>query len=442
MKDLFDIQLERDVAENAPLADRMRPHRLEEFVGQEEVVGPGTILRKAVENDELFSIIFWGPPGSGKTTLAAIVAHLTKSAFIRLSGVDSGKDDLRRVIREARDNRKLHRRRTILFIDEIHRWNKAQQDALLPYVEQGIVTLIGATTENPSFEVISPLLSRCRVIVLKRLEPEHLEVIVQRALRDKGRGYGNMSGVVGSGSANRRVTVEPKAMRLLTTVANGDARTALNALEISVKATQPDATGVRVITLKTAAEALQHRALLYDKKGEEHYNIISAFIKSLRGSNPDAALYYLGRMLEAGEDPLFVARRMVILASEDIGMADPHALPLAVAGMEAVDLIGMPECAINLSHVAVYLATAPKSNATYVAYGKALADVKETLNEPVPLNLRNAPTDLMKELGYGKGYKYSHDYQRGSAESEQQYLPDKLADRTYYENKEKKRKKS
>lgn len=422
MPDLFDTKLERDLAANAPLADRMRPRSFDEFVGQEEVIGPGTILRRAVENDELFSIIFWGPPGSGKTTLASVVAGLTKSAFEHVSAVESGKDELRRIIKAATDRRKLHGRRTILFVDEIHRWNKAQQDALLPYVEQGVVTLIGATTENPSFEVISPLLSRCRVIVLKRLEPEHLQKIVGQALQDRPRGLGKF-----------KVKVEPKAMRLITTVANGDARTALNALEISAKATPPDDQGRRTIGLKTVAEALQHRALLYDKKGEEHYNIISAFIKSLRGSQPDAALYYLGRMLEAGEDPLFIARRMVIFASEDVGTADAQALPLAVAGMQAVELIGMPECQINLSHVAVYLATAPKSNATYVAYGKALEDVRETLNEPVPLNLRNAPTELMKDLGYGKGYKYSHDYDQGSKEGEQQYLPDKLAGRKYYQ---------
>ncbi|MBI4426251.1 MAG: replication-associated recombination protein A [Candidatus Kerfeldbacteria bacterium] len=428
MPDLFDAKLDRDLAAHAPLADRMRPRTFAEFVGQDEVVGPGTILRKAVEHDELFSIIFWGPPGSGKTTLAAIVAGITKSAFEQVSAVASGKDELRRIIKAAHDRRKLHGTRTILFIDEIHRWNKAQQDALLPYVEQGIVTLIGATTENPSFEVISPLLSRSRVMVLKRLEPEHLQRIVEQALGDAERGLGKFT-----------IKVEPKAMRLLTTAANGDARTVLNALEISVTATRPDVKGLRLVTLKTAAEALQHRALLYDKKGEEHYNVISAFIKSMRGSNPDATLYYLGRMLEAGEDPLFIARRMVIFASEDVGVADSQALPLAVSCMQAVDLVGLPECAINLSHVAVYLATAPKSNATYAAYGQALADVKETLNEPVPLNLRNAPTDLMKELGYGKGYKYSHDFKPGAAAGEQQYLPDKLKDRQYYQPLKKKK---
>ncbi len=419
MPDLFDTKLERDIRVNAPLADRMRPRNFDEFIGQEDIVGAGTILRNAVENDELFSMILWGPPGSGKTTLASIVAAMTKSSFVQLSGVESGKDDLRRIVKDARDRRKLHGKRTVLFIDEIHRWNKAQQDALLPFVEQGIVTLIGATTENPSFEVISPLLSRSRVIVLKRLEPEHLAAIVGEAIKDGERGIGAM-----------RVVLQPKAMELLTAASNGDARTALNALEISAKATRPDAKGIRTVPLKTVADSLQHRALMYDKKGEEHYNVISAFIKSMRGSNPDAALYYLGRMLEAGEDPLFVARRMVIFASEDVGIADAAALPLAVACMQAVDMIGMPECQINLSHVAVYLSTAEKSNETYVAYGKAVEDVKRTLNEPVPLNLRNAPTALMKELGYHKGYKYSHDFAPGDAG--QQYLPDALKGASYY----------
>ncbi len=419
MADLFDAQLERDLRQNAPLADRMRPRNFDEFIGQDEVIGKGTMLRRAVENDELFSMILWGPPGSGKTTLASVIAHLTKSTFTELSGVESGKDDLRRVIKAANDARKLHRIRTILFIDEIHRWNKAQQDALLPYVEQGIVTLIGATTENPSFEVISPLLSRSRVIVLKRLSPESLAAIVEQALADSERGYGA-----------QKVSLEPKALQLITNVANGDARTALNALEISMKATKPDAKGIRKIPLATAAEALQNRPLIYDKKGDEHFNVISAFIKSMRGSDPDATLYYLGRMLEAGEDPLFVARRMVVFASEDVGIADPHALPLAIACMQAVDMVGVPECRINLSHVAVYLAEAKKSNATYTAFNEAVEDVKRTLNEPVPLHLRNAPTELMKELGYHKGYKYSHNFTHD--EGRQQYLPDALKDRHYY----------
>lgn len=419
MADLFDAAVAEDKAKNAPLADRMRPGRLQDFIGQEQVVGPGTILRQAIDNDELFSLIFWGPPGSGKTTLARIIAALTKSRFVPLSGVLSNKEDLLRAVREAEDARKFHQRRTILFVDEIHRWNKAQQDALLPYVEDGTVVLIGATTENPSFEVISPLQSRCQVLVLERLKPEHLERIVEQALEDAERGYGRA-----------KVRVAPPAMELLTTAANGDARTVLNSLELAVKATPP-VKGQRTIVLKTAAAAFQNPQLLYDKKGEEHYNIISAFIKSMRGSHPDATLYWLGRMVEAGEDPLFIARRMVVFASEDVSLADVHALPLAVACMQACDLIGSPECAINLSHVAVYLATCPKSNETYVAYNAAVADVRTSLNESVPLNLRNAPTKLMKELGYHQGYKYSHNYKPGAGD--QDYLPLSLKDRRYYQ---------
>ncbi|MBI2984677.1 MAG: replication-associated recombination protein A [Candidatus Kerfeldbacteria bacterium] len=421
MADLFSARLAAEIATGAPLADRMRPRRLNEFVGQETVVGAGTILRQAIDNDELFSIIFWGPPGSGKTTLARIIADQTKSYFVALSGVLSSKDDLLTAVKEAAERRKLHRQRTIIFADEIHRWNKAQQDALLPYVENGIVTLIGATTENPSFEVISPLLSRTKVFVLERLQPEHLEAIISGALTDPERGYGQEA-----------VSVEPAARELLTTAANGDARAALNTLEIAVKAT-PAAKGEKAVTLKTVAEAYQKPHLLYDKKGEEHYNVISAYIKSMRGSDPDAAVYWLGRMLAAGEDPLFLARRMVIFASEDVSMADVHALPLAVACMQACDLVGLPECAINLAHVTVYLATCPKSNETYVAYGQALTEVKKTLNEPVPLHLRNAPTKLMKELGYHQGYKYPHNYP--GQEGKQDYLPKKLEGRKYYDPK-------
>lgn len=418
MPDLFDHQLAEEMAHEAPLADRLRPQTLAEFVGQESVIGPGTILRRAVENDELFSILLWGPPGSGKTTLARIVARQTKSVFISLSGVLSSKDDLLTAVRAAIERRKFKQQRTILFVDEIHRWNKAQQDALLPYVENGTVTLIGATTENPSFEVISPLLSRCKVFVLERLQPEHLTEIIRHALTNHERGYGASV-----------VTLEPTALELLTTAANGDARTALNTLELAYKAT-PVKRGKKIIPVQTVVEAFQKPHLLYDKKGEEHYNIISAFIKSMRGSNPDAALYWLGRMLEAGEDPLFIARRMVIFASEDVSMADVHALPLAVACMQACDMVGLPECTINLGHVVVYLATCPKSNETYVAYHQALDDVRTSLNEPVPLNLRNAPTQLMRDLGYHQGYKYSHNYD--VAEGQQQYLPDKFVKKTYY----------
>lgn len=415
MSDLFDEQFESDLHQQAPLADRMRPRTLDGFVGQDQVIGPGTILRRAVTNDELFSIILWGPPGTGKTTLARIVAEQTKSVFVGLSGVLSGKEDLLTAVRQATDRRKFQRQRTILFVDEIHRWNKAQQDALLPYVENGVVTLIGATTENPSFEVIGPLLSRTKVFILERLSPDHLRTILEQALKDPDRGFGR-----------EKIVIEPKAMELLTTAANGDARSALSTMEISIKATAPKK-GQRTITAATITEAFQKPQLLYDKKGEEHYNIISAFIKSMRGSDPDAALYWLGRMIEAGEDPLFIARRMVVFASEDVSMADVHALPLAVACFHACDVIGYPECAITLGHVTVYLATCPKSNETYVAQGEVTADVQATGNAPVPLHLRNAPTKFMKDIGYHRGYTYSHD-----DDSNQQFLPDSLKNKKYY----------
>lgn len=418
MADLFDQALEGDLAQRAPLADRLRPRALSDYVGQSAVVGPTSIVRRAVDNDELFSMILWGPPGSGKTTLARIIAGQTKAAFVALSGVMSSKDDLLTAVATAEELRKFKHQRTILFVDEIHRWNKAQQDALLPYVERGIVTLIGATTENPSFEIISPLLSRCQVVVLERLSPTELETIVERALDDEERGYGR-----------EQVTLQPAAMALLTNAANGDARTALNILELAYKATTPKR-GRRTITKQIIIDAYQRPTLRYDRQGEEHYNVISAFIKSMRGSQPDAALYWLARLVEAGEDPLFIARRMVIFASEDVSMADAQALPLAVACMHACDLIGYPECAINLAHVTVYLATCPKSNETYVALGAAQSAVKETLNEPVPLNLRNAPTKLMKDLGYHRGYKYSHDHP--GPDGDQPYLPDSLRDAVYY----------
>lgn len=421
--DLFDQKLAQDFQKNAPLADRMRPQTLDEFVGQDRIVGTGTLLRKALQADELFSIILWGPPGSGKTTLARLVAQMTKSAFIQISAVTSGVADLKKIIEEARERRKLRGMRSVLFVDEVHRWNKAQQDALLPHVETGTVTFIGATTENPSFEVIGPLLSRSRVFVLDRLSTNALQTIIERGLKDADRGLGSL-----------HKKLEDKALAFLAEAANGDARTALNALEIAAKASSSPS-----ITLQNIQEALQQKALLYDKGGEEHYNTISAFIKSMRGSQPDATLYWLMRMVEAGEDPLFIARRMVVFASEDISLADTHALPLAVACFEACNKIGFPECTITLSHVAVYLALAPKDNSTYVGMGKAAEDVQQTLNEPVPLNLRNAPTKLMKDLGYHKGYKYAHDFEPGSAEGEQKYLPEKLKGRRYYSPKPKHR---
>ena len=420
--DLFDDNLARDLKAGAPLADRIRPEELEDFVGQEDIVGEGKLLRRAIENDELFSIIFWGPPGSGKTTLARIIAKLTKSYFEGISAVTSGLSDLRRIVKEALDRRKLHNERTILFVDEIHRWNKAQQDAFLPHVENGTIVLIGATTENPSFEMIAPLLSRSRVYVMKRHTVKEISRIIKRALLDKEKGLGR-----------QKIKIVPKALDLLIEASNGDARTALNALEVAVKVTKADKEGIKHIDLKTIEDALQHRALMYDKKGEEHYNVISAFIKSMRGSDPDAALYWLNRMIEAGDDPLFIARRMVIFASEDIGMADPHALPLAVACMKACDMVGYPECQINLAHCAVYLAEAPKNNRAYLGLLEAKKDVKNTLNEPVPLHLRNAVTDLMRDIGYGKDYKYSHDYTK--EEGKQEYLPKRLKGRKYYKPK-------
>ncbi|MFH1366509.1 MAG: replication-associated recombination protein A [Patescibacteria group bacterium] len=422
MPDLFDLKLDQELAREAPLADRLRPRDFSGFAGQEKIVGEGKVLRQAIENDELFSLILWGPPGSGKTTLARIIAHMTKSIFVQISAVTSGKSELMAVVAEARERRKLKNQRTVLFVDEIHRWNKAQQDALLPYVEQGIIVFIGATTENPSFEVIAPLLSRSRVFVLEALGEDDLGKIIKNALKDKKVGLGKY-----------KVKLEKKALGLLLSGANGDARSALNGLELAVKAAKPDKSGFRHLRFNDIKEALQHKAVYFDKKGEEYYNIISAFIKSLRGSDPDAALYWLARMVEAGQDPLYIARRMVIFASEDISLADPNALPLAVACFNACDQVGLPECQINLAHVAVYLALAPKNNSTYTGLLAAKKDVQETLNESVPLHLRNAVTDLMKDLGYGKNYKYSHDFDKEAGR--QDYLPSKLAGRKYFKPK-------
>ncbi|RJO58964.1 replication-associated recombination protein A [Candidatus Parcubacteria bacterium] len=418
-QDLFDQRLEKEFGRHAPLADRMRPEKLEDFFGQTEIIGQGKLLRQAIENDEIFSIIFWGPPGSGKTTLARIIAKLTKSHFEQISAVTSGLADLRALVKQALERRKFQNLRTILFVDEIHRWNKAQQDSFLPYVENGTITLIGATTENPSFEVISPLLSRARVFVLERLGVPELSRIVKRALLDKERGLGK-----------EKIKLEAKGIDVLLAGSNGDARTLLNALEIAVKATAKDAKGVKHIKTQTVEEALQHKALMFDKKGEEHYNVISAFIKSMRGSDPDASLYWLNRLVEAGEDPEFIARRMVVFASEDVGLADPNALAVAVNVFQAVKLIGYPECQINLAHGVVYLALTPKNNTAYMGLMNAKQDVKDTLNEPVSLHLRNAVTDLMKDLGYHKGYKYSHDYDK--EEGKQEYLPKKLVGRKYF----------
>ncbi len=425
---LFDLgklepQGERVVGEDVPssempLAARMRPRNFDEFVGQEHLVGKGRVLRRCIEADELPSMIFWGPPGSGKTSLAYVIANVTRSHFSPMSAVSAGVSDLRRVIEEAKQRRKTGQR-TILFIDEIHRFNKLQQDAVLPFVENGVVTLIGATTENPSFEVISALLSRCRVFTLNSLSDDEVRLIVERAIKDRERGLGKLG-----------VEVAKEALDHLVVMANGDSRVALNALEMAVKATPPDAEGKRHITLPVIEEALQHRALLYDKSGDQHYDLISALHKSLRGSDPDAALYWLGRMLEAGEDPLYIARRLVRFASEDVGMADPQALVVAVAAQQAVHFVGMPEGNLALAQAAVYLATAPKSNSLYRGYSKVQEDVEQTRNDPVPLHLRNPVTGLMRWLGYGKGYKYAHDYPDHFVE--QQYLPPRLQGKRYY----------
>ncbi|MEI6596657.1 MAG: replication-associated recombination protein A [bacterium] len=393
----------------SPLADRMRPVILEEFLGQDEVVGQGKMLRQAIEADKAPSMIFWGPPGSGKTTLAHIVAKHTKAEFIRFSAVTSGVKDLKEVIKKARENA-IEDKKTILFIDEIHRWNKAQQDALLPHVERGTIILIGATTENPSFEVRGALLSRCRVFVLKQLNAEQIVEIVKRALVDKIKGLGELE-----------VKISDETMSLLAQMSNGDARTALNVLEY--------ASGIsKNISSEVIKEAFQKSYLLYDKDGEEHYNIISALHKALRGSDPDAALYWLARMLEAGEDPLYIARRLVRFASEDVGLANSRALEQAVAAYQACHFIGMPECNVILAQAVVYLAKCEKSNELYTAYNQAAADVRELGNLPVPLHIRNAPTKLMKDLDYGKDYKYSPDY---GYKEKQEYLPDKLKGKKY-----------
>jgi putative ATPase len=417
--DLFEQAGEGRMEREAPLAARMRPRSFSEFVGQGHIAGESHVLRKSIEADQLPSIIFWGPPGSGKTTLANIIASVTRSHFSPISAVAAGVADLRRIVEEARERRGLHQQRTILFIDEIHRFNKAQQDAILPYVENGTITLIGATTENPSFEVISPLLSRCRVFTLDALTEDELKLIVQQALEDGERGLGNMN-----------VELKSDALDFLLVMSNGDARVALNALELAATTIPPAKDGKRHIKLSHIEDALQHRALLYDKAGEEHYNIISALHKSLRDSDPDAALYWMGRMLEAGEDPLYIARRLVRFASEDVGMADPQALVVAVSAQQAVHFVGMPECDLALAQAVVHLATAPKSNALYTAYSGVKQDVERTRNDPVPLHLRNPVTGLMRRVGYGKGYKYAHDFPGHFVD--QQHLPDSLKGRKYY----------
>ena len=417
---LFEHGRRANEESEAPLAARVRPRSFQEFVGQDHIVGPDKVLRRAIEADQVPSMILWGPPGSGKTTLAHLVAGVTLSHFEPISAVTSGVADLRRIVEQAKERRALYAQRTILFLDEIHRFNKAQQDVILPHVENGTFTLIGATTENPSFEVISPLLSRCRVFTLHQLDDEQVQSIVQRAIGDADRGLGGLM-----------VELEPGAVEHLVNIANGDARVALNGLETATYATAPGDDGARRIGLETIEDALQQRAVLYDKAGDQHYDTISAFIKSVRGSSADAALYWLGRMIEAGEDPMFIARRLIILAAEDIGLAEPMALPMAVATQQAVHFIGMPEGAIPLAEATVYLATAPKSNSAYAALNRVMEDVRKSRNEPVPLHLRNLATGLMKRMGYGKSYKYGHDYEGHSVL--QDYLPPSLKARQYYE---------
>lgn len=399
-----------------PLAARLRPRSLEEFCGQKHLIGEGKVLRKLIENDTVGSMIFWGPPGVGKTTLARIIASSTKAQFIDFSAVTSGIKEIKQVMEQAEKGRRFGEK-TILFVDEIHRFNKAQQDAFLPYVEKGSIILIGATTENPSFEVNGALLSRCKVFVLKALETGELCELLSRAITDE-RGFGG-----------QKIDISPEIIETIASFANGDARSALSTLEMAVL--NGDFDGEKtVVTQETVEQCTAKKSLLYDKTGEEHYNIISALHKSMRNSDPDAAVYWLARMLEAGEDPLYVARRVIRFASEDIGLADPRALELAVAAYQACHFIGMPECTVNLAEAVIYMSIVPKSNAIDVAYMRAKSDALGMLAEPVPLQIRNAPTKLMKELGYGKDYKYAHDY--AEKLTSMQCLPDSLKDKEYY----------
>lgn len=418
-----DAGLPIAVPPDAPLAARMRPRTFDEFVGQEHLTGPSAAFRRAAESDKLGSVILWGPPGVGKTTLAEIIARTTKSLFARVSAVSAGVADLRKIVEEARKQR-ARGNRTILFIDEIHRFNKGQQDAILPVVEDGTVTLIGATTENPSFEVNAALLSRGRVYVLNALRDEEIASVLRSALSDKARGLGSL-----------QIELTKEAEDAMITLANGDARSSLNLLEQTVAVAGAGQTGgdesIIRIPLELVRDVAQRKTVLYDKGGEQHFDLISALHKSVRGSDVDASIYWLARMLEGGEDPMYLARRIVRMASEDIGLADPHALTLTMAAQQAVHFIGMPEGGLALAEAVAYLAAAPKSNALYVGYKAAQRDVQETRNDPVPIHLRNAPTKLMKNLGYGEGYKYAHDFEGGVVA--QQNLPDALAGRSYYE---------
>ncbi|OQX25044.1 MAG: AAA family ATPase [Desulfobacteraceae bacterium IS3] len=409
----MDNLFERSAQHSKPLAERMRPENMDQFMGQRHIVGQGSLIRQAIEHDRIFSMILWGPPGCGKTTLARIIAKQTSAYFVHFSAVLAGVKEIRAVIEDAK-SQQLYQKKTVLFVDEIHRFNKSQQDAFLHHVESGLITLIGATTENPSFEVISPLLSRCRVITLKSLDSEDIAAISEYALKDRERGLGSME-----------LSIEPQALAHLIRLADGDARMALNNLDIAADMAQSG-----IIRLEDIENALQKNAFRYDKSGEEHYNLMSAFHKSLRGSDPDAALYWLARMLTAGEDPLYVARRMVRFASEDVGNADPYALHITLSAMEAYRFLGSPEGELMLAQAAIYLATAPKSNSIYTAYGNVKERIQQTGSLPVPLHIRNAPTKLMKGLGYGKDYKYAHDYK--DAFVPQSYLPQELEDELFY----------
>ncbi|KXS40496.1 MAG: putative ATPase [Candidatus Frackibacter sp. T328-2] len=417
--DLFTHNAQDEIAATSPLADRMRPRSLDEFIGQSKIVGEGKLLRRAIQADRLQSLIFYGPPGTGKTTLAMIIANTTSSEFEKLNAVTSGVKDIRRVIKQARERKGMYQQQTILFIDEIHRFNKSQQDALLPAVEKGTIILIGATTENPYFEVNSPLVSRSRIFQLELLKREDLKQILLNALKDETRGLGEY-----------KVHLKEEALEHIIDVAGGDARSALNALELAVLTTPTKKDGVKEITLEVAEESIQQRSLDYDQAGDNHYDTVSAFIKSMRGSDPDATLYWLAKMLEAGEDPRFIARRMIVHAAEDVGIADPQALVIANAAADAVEYVGLPEARIPLAEAAVYIATAPKSNAIIRGIDKAISTVRNQNSSGIPDHLRDAHYKGAKKLGHGKGYKYPYHYQDNYVE--QQYLPDELVKEEFY----------